>query len=57
MDAPLDLSLAPLDIVTNIMQYLCVTDRFMCALVCKRWAKQQQQKHAASWFASLQSRS
>jgi len=41
MDAarPLDLSLAPLDMITVVMRNLCDKDRFTCALVCKAWAK------------------
>jgi len=31
----LDLSLAPMDIITVVLQYFCDKDRFTCALVCK----------------------
>jgi len=33
--APLDLSLAPFDVLTQILQTMCEKDRFICALVCK----------------------
>jgi len=36
---PLGLSVAPLDIITMVLQYVCLEDRFTCALVCKAWAK------------------
>jgi len=37
--APIDLSLAPLNVLTKILQTMCDKDRFTCALVCKVWAK------------------
>jgi len=37
--ASLDLSLAPLDIITVVMQTMCDKDRLTCALVCRAWAK------------------
>jgi len=37
--APLDLSLAPWEIITIILQHLSYKCRFTCALVCKDWAK------------------
>jgi len=36
---PLDLSHAPLDVITTIMESMPLRDRFTCGLVCKAWAE------------------
>jgi len=37
--SPLDLSHAPLDVISMVLQCMSLTDRFTCALVCKAWAE------------------
>jgi len=37
--APQGLPHAPLEIVTMVLQTMCLKDRFTCALVCKAWAE------------------